>query len=238
MPILVFAKLPRAGHAKTRLAQELGPERAAGFAAAFLEDTLERVRHWGRGPLWLCGDQPSAGAFRHFLGPDIHYHPQGGGDLGARLQRAFQQAFANGASGAVALGADTPHLPLELLDQAVAGVQAGQVVLGPARDGGYFLLAVPETCVDLEAILSGCEWGTSKVLSQTRQTLMQCAVPYLELELFWDIDRCEDLVQWSQELRSRGAPHPAPKRSLRLLQGLEGYRGFLSSEVPPETKDG
>ncbi|MEE8143395.1 MAG: TIGR04282 family arsenosugar biosynthesis glycosyltransferase, partial [Planctomycetota bacterium] len=161
-----------------------------------------------------------AEAFREYLSAPRRYLPQGEGSLGVRLARAFQSAFQRGAKRAIAVGADTPHLPLEILDQALRVVVSGQVALGPARDGGYYLIGIPRDYPHLDAIFHGEQWGTSQVLERTRQALAATSLPWQELEEFWDIDHLRDLVQWRQEIRRSGVPHPAPIRSLQLLEGL------------------
>lgn len=228
VPMLVFAKPPRAGLVKTRLAQHLGPERAAELAGAFLADTLERLTDWGGGPVWLVG-AGNESEFRRFLGPGIEFLPQGDGSLGVRLARAFETALAADNSGAVALGADTPHLPLARLDQALAALASGRVVLGPARDGGFYLLGVPvvdELPARMARVLTGAHrWGSNTVLVSMRRELAAAGVACHDLETFWDIDQLTDLVQLRGCEGLYGVPPPA--RTLKLVEGLEADLGSV-----------
>lgn len=220
IPILLFAKRPRAGHTKTRLGAEIGAERAARFAAAFLRDSLKRLLDWGGAPLWLLGDHDDPREFDEFASPGVLYRPQGEGDLGARLRRAVEYAFRSGCEGIVALGADTPHLPLRLVEAAVAAVRQGEVTIGPSRDGGYYTLGVPASFESLDVLFEGIDWGSSTVLRSTRKALRGKGFRWRELEPFWDIDEVSDLVQWQQEL-ARGRLSDGPgTESQRLLRTL------------------
>ena len=215
-----MGKLPRPGETKTRLALELGDEHAARFAAAFLYDSLERLLSWGRASVWLIGDQPEAEPFSDYLHPGVHYGWQGEGSLGERLERSFTAAFSEGCPGAIALGADTPHLPLERLDEALTALAAGDIAVGPTCDGGYYLLALPAASPVLGSVFRGVEWGTETVLEKTLKTLREEGFHYRQLDRFWDIDHLADLVQWREQVRVRGTPQPAPERSLGLLREL------------------
>ncbi len=215
--VLVFAKAPRPGHVKTRLAQEIGARRAAECAAAFLGDTLERLACWGRAPIWLLGDGEAPAELGTVLHLADRHLPQGPGDLGERLARGFAATDSAGFAAAIALGADTPHLDLALLDDALLALSHAPVVLGPAADGGYWLLGVRSGCRAESALFRRHAWGESGVLESTRSALSAAGTTWVELENFWDIDRAEDLVQlqrWSEDGR---LTVPLPRRTLRLL---------------------
>ncbi|MCI0650429.1 MAG: TIGR04282 family arsenosugar biosynthesis glycosyltransferase [Planctomycetes bacterium] len=219
--VLLFAKLPLAGHAKTRLAREIGADRAAEFAAAFLADTWSRVLEWGRAPIWLCGDARDGTPFRpHLHAPLGHYLAQGTGDLGARLARGFRIAFSRGASAAIAIGADTPHLPLARLDDAIAALARGSAALGPARDGGFYLLALPRMRKLPPRLFTGHAWGTATVLRGVRAALVQSDIECHELDDFWDFDALDDLVQWKRKSFSRDPRETLPRRTMALISDL------------------
>ena len=229
VPVLVFAKPPRPGRAKTRLGAEIGADRAAEFAAAFLADTLDRAVAELAEPIVLVGDgEPAdfAATLPDGVPSGVEFLPQGDGDLGARLRRAIAATLETGAAGAIALGADTPHLPLEWVARAADAVREGRHALGPSDDGGYYLVGVPAGG-DRPELFEGHPWGEPGVLESTRQSLAALGLDCLELPAFWDIDHRCDLVQWERQcarVSGRADPHEdgalprtPPVRSLRLL---------------------
>ena len=176
----VFAKYPRPGRVKTRLAADLGPggpRQAASIARAFIDATLTRMRRIAaRENITLFADDwPPA--------PDIV--DQGSGDLGQRLQRAFT-CLLREASAAIIIGTDSPDLPLGAVDEAADALCNGSdVAIGPALDGGYTLIGMTRV---RPALFEGIEWSTSAVLEQT---LARCKAESLHvhlLEPWYDVD--------------------------------------------------
>jgi glycosyltransferase A (GT-A) superfamily protein (DUF2064 family) len=130
--ICIFAKPPVAGGVKTRLASALGPEIAAELARAFLDDTMAAVRALGWARVAVASTAPHEG---------VETLLQGEGDLGARIERVLRAALAD-APFAIAIGADAPALPRRLLEAARDVLQRADEVLGPADDGGFYLLGL------------------------------------------------------------------------------------------------
>ncbi|MGH8698245.1 MAG: TIGR04282 family arsenosugar biosynthesis glycosyltransferase [Burkholderiales bacterium] len=207
-PIIVFAKAPRPGAVKTRLIPALGAAGAARLHERLVERTLATAAAAGVGPLELCGDPPSD----PFLAARAAAHgatltPQGAGDLGARMHRAFERALTS-APAALAVGCDCPALATQHLREASAALAAGHdAVLGPAEDGGYVLIGLARGHASLFERIG---WGGPDVLEDTRTRLGALGWRWRELGTLWDIDRPEDL----ERLRS-GIPDGD-----RLLQGL------------------
>jgi len=196
--VLVVAKAPEPGRVKTRLGAEVGMVRAAELAAASLLDTLAASAA-AVGPerchLSLSGDlgrATGAAELRAVL-TDWTVHPQGGGGLGARLA----DAHARVPGPVVQVGMDTPHVTAELLLGAAAGLADHDAVLGPAEDGGWWLLALrepaaataltdvpmsrPTTCVDTRSALvaAGLEVGTTATLRDVDEVPDAAAVARL-----------------------------------------------------------
>lgn len=143
--LVVFAKVPRAGRVKTRLCPPLTPDEAAALYDAFLRDALDRYAAWGaemgvRVRLYLDGAPPDG------LVPEgVSVHTQRGDGLGPRMLRAVVETAAAGATRAVLIGTDHPTLPMPFVALAVDALAAPRTVaLGPAGDGGYYLLGVNE----------------------------------------------------------------------------------------------
>src|SRR5437899_1971265 len=143
--IVVFAKAPEPGRVKTRLCPPLTPEGAADLHQACLCDLWERLARLSPVRRVICHDPPESGPlFRRLLGSETEMLPQSEGDLGEKLIAAFQTLFARGLGPVVAVGADSPDLPLTLVSSALRVLAAGphDVVVGPAVDGGYTLIGL------------------------------------------------------------------------------------------------
>ena len=201
--LIVFARTPVPGQVKTRLLSRLTPEQASLLHAAMIEDTAEAsARFPGRRVILFSEETPRLDLAGMETGR------QSGGDLGTRLARAIEDGFAAGARQVVVLGSDTPHLPPERLEQALAALARADLVLGPAEDGGYYLIALRRFAA---AIFEGVEWGGPTVLEQTRSAAARAGFSVALLEPFFDLDEWKDLQRLKQ---LSGAP-----RTRRLLEG-------------------
>jgi uncharacterized protein len=192
--LVVFAKAPQPGRVKTRLAPLLGEHRAARLHARMIEDTLRVAVRAGFERVELhCAPHGrhatfSALARRHSLALRV----QGRGDLGARMQRAFERALRT-ARVVVLIGTDCPVLRVADLCAAARALQGGaDAVLSPAEDGGYALIGLRRTSPRL---FSGIEWGSDSVLAQTRLRLRELGWRWRELRTVWDVDRTEDYAR-------------------------------------------
>lgn len=191
--VLVMAKAPVAGLAKTRLIPALGAEGAAALAARMLRHTLDQALACGLGPVTLCA-APSAShlAFAEFAHQArLTIVDQGEGDLGARMQRAFDRALTTHA-GALLIGTDAPALDAAVLRAAHAALNDHDAVIGPAHDGGYVLIGLRRAAPRL---FSDMPWSTPQVLSRTRERLRDAGLRWAELPTLHDIDEPADLVQ-------------------------------------------
>ncbi len=189
--ILLFAKAPRAGSVKRRLSAVIGDEAAvAAYRAVGRRVALQVAECY---PLTVWYDPPDAEAeMRRWLGAH-EFRPQVAGDLGQRLGHAFDAHFALGGrdgGGVVALGADAPDVNRSTIEVALEALEHADVVVGPALDGGYYLLGlrrpVPELFVDIP-------WGTASVLQVTMQACERCHLVVRQLETLRDLDTAADL---------------------------------------------
>jgi rSAM/selenodomain-associated transferase 1 len=185
----VIAKEPVAGQVKTRLAPEFGDHGAAALAAAMLADTIAAVRRVRADP-WLCYAPPDAGERMARLAPGFRLLPQSGGDLGDRLAACMAALFTAGATRALIVGADTPHIPTGRYEAAFDLLDDVDVVLGPAEDGGYYLIAA--TAPDPELFV-GVPMGTSGVLRATLGRAARLGRAVDLLATMRDLDRPSDL---------------------------------------------
>ncbi|HWQ40283.1 MAG TPA: TIGR04282 family arsenosugar biosynthesis glycosyltransferase [Burkholderiales bacterium] len=189
--IQVFAKAPIPGRVKTRLAVRLGRRGAAQLQSWLIECALRTAAAAGIGTLELwctpnCEHPFLRDCARRYAAKLIE---QGSGDLGSRMHRALKAAIDGGGAG-VLIGSDCPSLmPADLL-AAAGALEAGcDVVLSPAEDGGYVLVAARRAP---PALFDGIQWGGPAVMAQTRERLLRLGLRWRELAPRWDVDRPED----------------------------------------------
>lgn len=182
--IAIFARWPEPGKAKTRLIPALGPQGAADLYARLLELTVREARESGLPfHLRVTGDDPAR--FRSWLGEDLDVRDQGDGDLGEKLTRV--------PTPGIMIGSDCPGLTAALLREAASVLPNREAVIGPADDGGYWLLGLAAPC---PALFADMAWSTDAVYPETMRRLEQQGIsPHLLPELT-DIDTGEDLDAW------------------------------------------
>jgi hypothetical protein len=197
--LIVYAKRPLPGHAKTRLGAAIGPAAAAGVYArllyAYLLDLLEA--DLGETDVVLSVAEPEDVPFFEQAFPELTVRPQVAGDLGQRMAASFEQAFATGAERVVLTGSDIPGLEHWSVAAAFAELVEAPVVIGPAADGGYYLLGMRAPGADL---FTGVAWSTEDVLDQTldRAAAHGLDVAYLPQRV--DLDTGADFVWWKDRL--------------------------------------
>ncbi|NCP18338.1 MAG: glycosyltransferase [Erythrobacter sp.] len=182
--IAIFARWPEPGKAKTRLIPALGAEGAAQLYARLLELTVREARASGLPfHLRVTGDDPAR--FCDWLGDDLDVRDQGGGDLGEKLTRVPTPGMM--------IGSDCPGLTATLLREAAGALATNEAVIGPADDGGYWLLGLARPRPGLFAKMA---WSTPQVFPETMQRLGALGItPHLLPELT-DIDTGDDLAAW------------------------------------------
>jgi rSAM/selenodomain-associated transferase 1 len=190
--LLVFLKAPRPGQVKSRLAAEIGDEEAArvyrGLAERVLAQTEPAGDEYARLVFFAPAD--ARDEIARWL-PSETLIAQRGEDLGRRMEAAFADAFARGAERVALVGTDVPRLSRALVIEALSALGSRPVALGPATDGGYYLVALRERRPEL---FRGIEWGSGSVLAAT---LERCAALALQVHLLpplADVDRAGDLI--------------------------------------------
>jgi uncharacterized protein len=189
--VLVFARAPVPGRAKTRLIPALGAAGAAALAARLTGHALAVAKRARLGPVELWGSPDASHPFfaacaRRY---GVALHAQGRGDLGERMHRALARALAHGGR-ALLIGSDVPALTPAYLRAAARALRRSDVVLGPAQDGGYVLIGLkrPE-----RSLFEGVSWGGASVLRQTRRRVARAGLRRSELAPLADVDTPEDL---------------------------------------------
>ncbi|MFM2409452.1 MAG: hypothetical protein RL481_280 [Pseudomonadota bacterium] len=184
--LVLFARYPTAGAAKTRLIPALGAEGAAAVHRQLTERTLAVLKATGF-PVELHYTGAQEAAFRGWLGDGVTLVPQAEGDLTDRLMAALRPPPV------IFFGADTPDLAYHHVRQAIAALETRAVTLGPADDGGYYLIGMKQP---MPEILTDIPWSTDQVLPETMRRLTSLGVEPVLLETLHDCDRPEDLPRW------------------------------------------
>jgi rSAM/selenodomain-associated transferase 1 len=227
----LFARLPALGQVKTRLTPPFTPEEALALHVALLGDSLDLLGKGAAaagaaGRLYLSeGDLSGTGVA---VPEDCEPRRQEGSDLGERLRRAFQETLEAGARQMVVIGSDCPHLPVAWVARAFEALDRQDLVIGPARDGGYYLLGAGRVHPFL---FEGIPWGTAQVYRETvrrarRQGLAIASLPALD-----DVDVEESVTRlWSDLSRRQGEGEAdLPSRTLALLGEWE-KRGRIAGK--------
>lgn len=197
--LLIFARYPREGMVKSRLAARLGEDWALRIYRAMLLDSIDRFGRLPAGPrrLLLSDCSPEEG---HELlsqancGPDFLLGIQRGPDLGTRLTNGLLECGRR-PGGFLILGADSPTVPLSYLRRAARALSTVEVVIGPALDGGYYLLGMRPLRTDL---FQGIDWGSNRVLEQTMARMQPDE--YALLPRWSDVDTVHDLDRIRAEI--------------------------------------
>jgi rSAM/selenodomain-associated transferase 1 len=191
--LVVFARFPEPGRAKTRLIPALGAQAAAALQDQMTAHTLREARRVTslrsiHLEVRFTGSDAAAMASRYGQGV---YTEQGGGDLGMRLAAAVADTFAAMAGSVVLIGSDCPGLTADILQSAFDALAGGDMVVGPADDGGYYLLGLTRPVLQ---VFEHIEWGTSRVLQQTLAAAAEVGLAAHRLPTLLDLDRPEDLI--------------------------------------------
>jgi len=206
LEIGLFAKYWEPGRVKTRLAAVLGAAAAARLHRAFLRCILSRLATQGQRRVLAVEPAEHLDEMAAEAGTAWEVESQSSGDLGERMQHYFGRAFARGADRALLLGSDSPTVPVAYLEQAAHALGEVPVVLGPASDGGYYLIGLAG---EVPRIFDGPDWGGPEVWQQTIDLLDRAGVAYASLPQWYDVDRPADLVRLHAELAGAGTEDAA-----------------------------
>ena len=209
--LVIVARYPQNGTTKTRLARALGNEETTQLYRAFLTDLALRFAdqpaydlHWAYTP---------AGAdyaeFMATLAPSLaqhmRYFPQRGEDFGERLLNAFRETHAQGYRRTVLIGSDSPHIGRDTVMQARDALDEADIVLGPAEDGGYYLIAMQQP----HDVFRNIPMSTDQVLRMTIELAQRQGLKVETIETLFDIDELPDLARLARLLSTNAALAPA-----------------------------
>jgi rSAM/selenodomain-associated transferase 1 len=215
--LIVMARHPIPGRVKTRLARLFGDDAACDLHRAFVRDLAARLRAlpWETTWAYWPPDAPFAA-----LVPGFRCRPQEGADLGERMARAIDAALAEARGPVAVIGVDSPHLPAARFAETAEALAAGaELVIGPALDGGYYLLGLRASA---PALFSGIAWGTATV---REATLARAAALGLRTHLLapdFDVDGADGLARLREVVARRTLPLPETARVLTRLPAPPG----------------
>ncbi|HUT93907.1 MAG TPA: TIGR04283 family arsenosugar biosynthesis glycosyltransferase [Thermoguttaceae bacterium] len=204
--LIIFTRYPEPHKTKTRLIPALGAEGAAELQR---EMTL-RTLHWAKQlaktipvSVEVRFDGGDELRMQECFGDDFPCCPQGPGDLGSRMAHAVQEAFQGGAQRVVVVGTDCPEITLDVVTDAFDRLASCDVVLGPAGDGGYYLIGLQR---EVPELLTSMPWGTEHVFHETVRRAKELSLSVSCIQTLADVDRPEDLPIWH---RLKGTFHTA-----------------------------
>lgn len=186
--LIIFARYPEPGRVKTRLAESIGGVAAAELYAAFVTDLGARLAAPAWEVTWAIAP-PDRGFARRFGLPHERCVPQVGADLGSRMHAALAAAADSGKTRCVLIGTDMPQIEPGVVREALARLEWSDLVLGPAEDGGYYLIAMRRA----HDVFAGVEWSSPRVLEQTLARAQALGLRASLLAPGFDIDTLHDL---------------------------------------------
>jgi hypothetical protein len=216
--LVIFGREPLPGRVKRRLADDIGFERAAEIYALLLAHALAVARDSGLPWTLSLAERPSADWAGRL--ERTRWEVQAGRDLGQRLWQTFASHIQGGADQVVIVGSDCPAVTVRHLRRSFRRLEAHRAVVGPARDGGYWLIGQQGPAADL---FSGIPWSSPRTLDATRQRLGALKLSWAELETLADVDTAADLAS---AIADASLPVVLRRKLERVLQGEARTRGL------------
>lgn len=193
--IIIFAKYPKHGNVKTRLAKTLGESFATKFYISCVKHTFKECLKLQKQfvPFLFYPDTDESAKVKKWAGGKFIYKIQHGSDLGQRMTNAFAEVFKNDFEKVLIIGTDIPEISSTIINNAIDELDNNDIVIGPSSDGGYYLMGMKK----LEAnLFNNIHWSSSEVLNQTLQKIEQEKLKFRVLEELMDIDTEDDLRIW------------------------------------------
>ena len=191
--LVLFIKYPEARKVKTRLGAEVGFELAAELYRLFIQKTFELAQNCSAQEVFVAFEPADREPeFCEFIPKKFAIFPQNGKTLGDRMFNSIDYALAEGARNVVILGSDSPTLPIENINSAFEKLNRSDLVLGPAEDGGYYLIGLNKTH---RGLFENIEWSSDSVLQSTIERARKLQLSYELLSSWYDVDTKEVLMR-------------------------------------------
>lgn len=189
---ILFLKYPEAGKVKTRLAKDIGDEKATELYKQLSENIIMSCAVPDVDMLIFISPYDRLADFKNWLGDELKYYPQADTDLGTRMFEAFQTAFTEGYNKCVLTGSDIPALNADVIYDALEKMD--DAVIGKAKDGGYHLIGFKKDTLTDE-VFKDMEWSTERVFSETVLRFQKAGLSYANTYELGDIDDIKDLKE-------------------------------------------
>lgn len=196
--LIIFSRYPEPGKTKTRMIPALGAEGAASLQREMTEHTLNTAQRLLSSRNFTLEVHYAGGSqqlMTKWLGKDLQYIAQASGDLGQKMRSAFEHAFKLKNQRVLIIGIDCPDINQIILNEAFNSLQNNDLVLGVAEDGGYYLIGLSRP---IPSLFNNIDWGTDRVLNQTKNIAQQLKLNIHYLTTLSDVDRPEDLAIWQK----------------------------------------
>jgi hypothetical protein len=218
--LIVFVKYPQPGQVKSRLANDFDSDFAAVLYKAFVFDLLECAMK-GNWQLRIFFYPPEKETeIKIMFGNHHQYRPQRGADLGARMKNAFDDCFSGGFKSVVLIGSDFPDLPPKIIEDAFAALDhPADAVIGPAADGGYYLIGFRDDKF-LPAVFEGFTWSTASVFLKTLKILQTRGYQTGIIQEWQDVDTRDDLINLMERNKSTAFAH---SQTMKYLAANRNY---------------
>lgn len=199
--MIVFAKEPEKGRVKTRLREHLSEEQCFKLYKAFLRDTLESVKTLEHIDKVLAYDfTTNEPGYLKKIGRPFTFYKQRGKNLGEKMHNAFKFARKTNSEKAIIIGSDSPNLPVNYVKEAFRRLDNNDIVLGPSRDGGYYLVGLKNPCL---TIFRGVKWSSETVLKDTIKNAGRLNKKIAILRKWYDIDDSAGLARLKRDLKKK-----------------------------------
>jgi len=190
--VILFVRAPERGKVKSRLAAAIGERMALEIYKGFVLDIMETLKR-GHYPFRIFFSPRNAeDRVTNWLGRDCMYSPQRGSDIGKKMENAFVQSFSEGSERVVLIGSDIPDLPNSIIHRAFSSLDKSDAVLGPASDGGYYLIGFKKTSF-FPDVFHGIPWSTPSVYRETTEVFRRSNYRVHILRQWNDVDTLDDL---------------------------------------------
>ena len=197
--LIIFARHPEKGKVKTRLAKTLGAEKATEFYRLCAEHLFQETKKLPpeiKRYIYFDGIE-NENRLQAWAGADFNYAVQADGSLGRRLENAFSIQFSQGAGKVLIVASDVPDISSSIMVRAFRSLDNYEIVIGPCHDGGYYMIGMKQMHRD---IFNGIPWSTSQVYTRTLTNINKLGISLCQLRSLYDIDKEEDLNQWSKTI--------------------------------------
>lgn len=214
--LVLFVKYPETRKVKTRLGAEVGFELAAELYKLFIKQTFGLAQNCAAQKVFVAFEPPDRRAqFCEFIPEEFAVFPQKGKTLGDRMFNSFEYAFAQEAKKVVILGSDSPTLAIENINSAFEKLNRSDLVLGPAEDGGYYLIGLNKA---YRGLFEGIEWSSDSVLQSSIERAKKLQLSFELLPRWYDVDTKETLMRAANDDRSGMITTLLDRQSKNFLQ--------------------